>query len=161
MFENITPEQAGISSSHVLNFIKELDQNGLFTHSIIMARGDKIFSEVYYRPFDKDFKYRMYSVTKSFVGVAVGLAIEDGLLSLDDKFVKFFPEYLNENTTDYLREATSRLVENSEMGIYGYDSFGYGYQIWQAPEGGFAFVGMGDQFAICGRYVRYPRLCNP
>ena len=32
-----------------------------------------------------------------------------------------------------------------------YGTYGYGYQIWKAPNDGFAFVGMGDQFAICDR----------
>ncbi|MBQ7901190.1 MAG: serine hydrolase, partial [Clostridia bacterium] len=97
MFTNVTPEEAGISSKRVLEFIKTLDSYKLRTHSIIMARGDKIFAEGYYAPFDKDFKHRMYSVSKSFVAMAVGLAEQEGLLSLDDRFMDYFPEYRNEN----------------------------------------------------------------
>ena len=48
----------------------------------------------------------MYSVTKSFVGVSVLFAIDEGLLSLDDKFIKFFPEADNEFLNDVLKEAT-------------------------------------------------------
>ena len=108
MFERITPEQAGISSKNILRFLKVLDSYGFSTHDVIMARGDKIFCESYYKPFNKDFKHRLYSASKSFVGVAVGLAVDDGLLSLDDKFIKFFPEAENENINDYLRETTVR-----------------------------------------------------
>ena len=93
MFKNITPEKAGISSEKVLEFYKHLEKMDLSTHSVIMAKGDSIFSEVYWAPFNKDFKHRMYSVSKSFVGIAVGLAEQEGLLSLDDKFIKYFPEY--------------------------------------------------------------------
>ena len=84
MFERISPEQAGVSSKAVLKFIKTLEKYRFNTHSIIMARGDKIFSECYYAPFDRNFKHRMYSVSKSFVSVAVGLLVEDGKISLDD-----------------------------------------------------------------------------
>lgn len=92
-FEYVTPESAGISSKQVLKFIKTLDKYNFCTHSIIMARGNKVFTEAYYAPFTKDALHRMYSVTKSFVSIAIGMAQDDGLLSIDDKFVKYFPEY--------------------------------------------------------------------
>mgnify|MGYP003430269905 CR=1 FL=1 len=68
MFKRITPEKAGISSAKVLEFYKHLEKMDLSTHSVIMAKGDNIFSEVYWAPFNKDFKHRLYSVSKSFVG---------------------------------------------------------------------------------------------
>ena len=67
MFEKITPEEAGISSKAVLGFIRTLEQYHHCTHSILMARGNKIFAECYYAPFHRDFQHRMYSVSKSFV----------------------------------------------------------------------------------------------
>ncbi len=88
-----SPEQAGIKSSDVKRFYEFLDECNLSTHSVIMARGDSIFSECYYSPFNSDFLHRMYSVSKSFVSVAVGFCIQDGLVSLDDRMEKFFPEY--------------------------------------------------------------------
>ena len=93
MFKTVTPESVGISSEKVLEFYKHLEKTDLSTHAVIMAKGDSIFSETYWAPFNKDFKHRMYSVSKSFVGIAVGLAEQEGLLSLDDKFIKYFPEY--------------------------------------------------------------------
>ena len=55
-----------------------------------MAKGNKIFAETYYEPFDDKFLHRMYSVSKSFVSVAVGLAMTQGLIKLDDKIVDYF-----------------------------------------------------------------------
>lgn len=108
MFKNVTPESVGISSKKILDFYKYIDKCGFSTHSVIMARGNNIFSEGYYAPFHKDFKHRLYSVSKSFVGVAVGLAIEDGLLSLDDKFVSFFPDYDDGTQSEYMKAMTIR-----------------------------------------------------
>lgn len=88
-----TPEQAGISSAHVLRFIRSLDEWNLSTHSLLLSRGDNVFAECYYAPFDKDFKHRMYSTTKSMVALAVGFCVQDGLVSLDDPMAKYFPEY--------------------------------------------------------------------
>lgn len=108
MFKTISPEKAGIPSSKVLEFIKVLEQYKLNTHSILMARGNHIFAETYYAPIDADFRHRMYSVSKSFVAIAVGLAEQEGLLSLEDKFIKYFPEYRNEKTDDLFEETTIR-----------------------------------------------------
>ena len=103
-----TPEKAGISSSDVLKFYKHLDAYNLSTHSVILARGNDIFSECYYAPFNRDFKHRMYSVTKTFVSIAVGFCEQDGLISLDDPMVKYFPEYINEKTNDKMMKTTIR-----------------------------------------------------
>jgi len=88
-----TPEKMGISSKNVLAFYQELEMQHLSTNAVILSRGDTVFSECYWAPFHKDFKHRMYSVTKSFVSIAIGFCQQDGLLSLDDPLIKFFPEY--------------------------------------------------------------------
>lgn len=49
----------------------------------------------------------------------------------------------------YLREATSKLVDNTETAHYSAYHQGYGYQIWRVCGNGFAFVGMGDQLTVC------------
>lgn len=92
-----TPEQAGISSRHVLNFYKQLEQSHLSTHGVVMARGNDVFSEGYYAPFHKDFLHRIYSATKTFSSIAIGLCIDDGLVSPDDRLLKFFPEYADDS----------------------------------------------------------------
>ncbi len=108
MFKTISPEQAGIPSAKVLEFLKVLDAYRLNTHSVIMARGDHIFAEAYYAPINAQSNHRMYSVSKSFISIAVGLAEQEGLLSLDDPFMKYFSEYRNENVDGRYEETTIR-----------------------------------------------------
>lgn len=108
MFEKITPEEAGISSKKVADFIKKLEKRGATTHSILFMKGDKIFAEAYWKPFYQDFCHRQYSQTKSFVGVAIGLLEEEGKLSLDDKIVSYFPEKIDDEVQPYLGEQTIR-----------------------------------------------------
>ena len=103
-----TPEQAGISSVTVLKFLKRLEDKCLSTHSVLMARGNDIFCECYYKPFDQQFKHRMYSVSKSFVSVAIGFCEQDGLISLDDAMIKYFPEYVAGKDPASLPDATIR-----------------------------------------------------
>lgn len=48
------------------------------------------------------------------------MAEEDGLLSLDDKFIKYFPEYINDNVNEKMRAMTIRemlTMETSQTGL--------------------------------------------
>lgn len=108
MFERITPEQAGISSRQVLKFLSRCYRNGLTMHSVLMMKGDKLFAEYYWAPFHKDFNHRMYSQTKSYVAVAIGLLEEEGKLDLDTPIATFFPEKIERELPRYLAEQTVR-----------------------------------------------------
>ena len=51
MFKNTIPEKVGIDSKYVLKYLKKLQERGLFMHSVVMARGNDIFCEAYWKPF--------------------------------------------------------------------------------------------------------------
>lgn len=117
-----TPEEAGIATADVRRFYETLEGYHISAHSIILARGERIFSECYYAPFDKDFKHRIYSSTKSFVAVAIGFCEQDGLLSLEDPIDKFFPDYVKSETA--VRHGTTvRELLTMETTLTGYDWF--------------------------------------
>lgn len=90
--EYCSPEQAGVSSRAVQEYLEELEKKHLATHNVILMRGNQIFFEHYWKPFHSDFLHRMYSVSKSFVSIAVGFLEQDGLISLDDRISRYFPE---------------------------------------------------------------------
>ena len=50
----------------------------------------------------------IYSATKSFTSCAVGFAVQEGLLSLDEKLTDAFPQELPETVSDNLARATVR-----------------------------------------------------
>jgi len=92
-FQSITPESAGIPSAAIAAFIARLEDKTLPMHSILLLKGGKIAAEAYWKPFDQAFRHRMYSTSKSFTSVAIGILAGDGKLSLDDRVVDFFPDY--------------------------------------------------------------------
>lgn len=108
MLLNVRPEEVGISSGSVLRFLKKLEERGLSMHSVILARGNKIFAEYYWEPFNVQSLHRMYSVTKSFVGIAVSQLAAEGKLSLDDKIVDWFPESQPSEIHEYFARQTVR-----------------------------------------------------
>ena len=62
-------------------------------HSLLADQnGCRIFEEYAY-PYSKNKMHRMFSVTKSFVSIAIGFLIEEGKIDPLDRIVTFFPEY--------------------------------------------------------------------
>ena len=117
-FNHVTPENVGFNSSDVLDLIRTLDERRMHTHGIIMARGDEIFAECYYKPFHRDFLHRMYSCSKTFVAIAIGLAVSEGIVRMDDVITDYFPEFKNENFDEFYEKCTVRdmLMMRSNIG---------------------------------------------
>lgn len=87
-----TPEEMGISSAQIHAFLSLLEEHRIPTHSVLLARGDAVLYEAYWKPFHAGFCHRMYSVSKSLVALAVGFAWQDGLIDLDERIFAYFPE---------------------------------------------------------------------
>jgi CubicO group peptidase (beta-lactamase class C family) len=87
-----TPERQGISSSAILAFVEAADKEIDGMHSFMLVRHGNVVAEGWWRPYDAETPHVLYSLSKSFTSTAVGLAIAEGKLSLDDEVLKFFPE---------------------------------------------------------------------
>lgn len=103
-----TPEAIGVSSENIEKFIRRLEENHLATHSLILARGNQIFFENYWKPFHSEFLHRMYSVSKSFVAIAIGFLEQDGLIDLADRISKYFAKELENQPDENMHNQTIR-----------------------------------------------------
>lgn len=108
MFKSVTPESVGVKSQWIKNLINHIENKGISAHDILLMRGNEIFCEAYWKPFNKDFLHRQYSQTKSFVGVAIGLLEEEGKLHLDDKIADYFRDKIDGELHEYLENQTIR-----------------------------------------------------
>ena len=86
------PEQQGVSSSDLLAFVEAADKEIDQMHSFMLVRHGYVVAEGWWSPYDAQTPHVLYSLSKSFTSTAVGLAIAEGKLSLDDDVLKFFPE---------------------------------------------------------------------
>lgn len=105
-----SPESAGISSASIETLLRELNGHNLAMHSVLIARHGKILYEGYWKPFNASTLHRMNSITKSFVGIAIGLLEEEGKLSLEDKVAAYFPDKLPVDCPDQLPEYVRKLT---------------------------------------------------
>ena len=91
-FNFVTPESEGIPSGAILDFLDYIEELSVNLHSFIMVRHGNIVCEGYYAPFDKDYKNRIYSCSKSLVSYAVGKLWGEGLCDLRAPLISYFPE---------------------------------------------------------------------
>ncbi len=88
----ITPEEAGIDPKYILALVEDAKQCGVNFHSFLLLKNDKVFAEAYYAPYTDMQLQTVYSLSKSFTSVAMGLAQEEGILSLDERIVDIFAD---------------------------------------------------------------------
>lgn len=73
-------------------FYAAIDSAGTGLHSIMVVHHGKVAAEKWWEGHSPDQTHAMYSVSKSFTATGVGFAVSEGLFSLDDKVVSFFPD---------------------------------------------------------------------
>src|SRR5438067_1987859 len=78
-----SPETQGISSAAVREFVEAVDKINTL-HSFMLLRHGHVIAEAWWKPEAPDKPHVLWSLSKSFNSTAVGLAIADGKLSLDD-----------------------------------------------------------------------------
>jgi CubicO group peptidase (beta-lactamase class C family) len=87
-----SPEAQGVLSSAVLSFVEAADKDIDSMNSFMLLRHGHVLAEGWWSPYHAGAPHSLYSLSKSFTSTAVGLAIAEGKLSLDDEVLKFFPD---------------------------------------------------------------------
>ena len=98
-----TPESQGVSSEAVLDFLKTANENVKSMHSVVLVRHGKLILEAWWGAESPEKPHVLWSLSKSFTSTAVGLAVADGKLSIDDPVLKFFPEAVPDNPSANLK----------------------------------------------------------
>jgi CubicO group peptidase (beta-lactamase class C family) len=87
-----TPEAQGISSAGIRDYVETADRQVNTMHSFMLVRHGHVVAEAWWSPEAADKPHVLWSLSKSFTSTAVGLAVAEGKLSIDDPVLKFFPE---------------------------------------------------------------------
>lgn len=102
------PERQGLDSLYIKNFITKLEKNQVNIHSLIIMLNNHIITEGYYSPIKHNTLQRMFSITKSFVSIAIGILADRGKINLDDKIANYFKDKLPKNPSDEIMKLTIR-----------------------------------------------------
>ena len=108
------PEQEGVDSKGISAFLQVAETNRHEFHSLMVVRHGKVVAEGWWNPYGADLKHTMYSVSKSFTSTAVGFAVSEKKLKVDDKVISFFPEYRSTNA--YVADLTVKDLLTMSVG---------------------------------------------
>ena len=89
--ERSTPEAQGIASAAILDFVERAEADFDALHSLMLLRHGRVVAEGWWAPYVSERPHRLFSLSKSFTSTAVGLAVDEGLMSLDDELLSYFP----------------------------------------------------------------------
>ena len=87
-----TAEAQGISSAAILEFVEAAEKHLHEIQSLVLVRHGCIVAEGWWSPYSAEHPHMMFSLSKSFTSTAVGLAVSERRISLDDKVLSFFSE---------------------------------------------------------------------
>ncbi len=106
-----TPEAEGISSRAVESLLTNfcaMSSRGVLMHGYMLLRHGKVISEGHWAPYPKTAPHQLFSLSKSFTSSAIGIAQGEGLLSIDDRLVDYFPELITSAVSERMRRVTLR-----------------------------------------------------
>jgi len=111
-----TPEAEGVSSEAIVSFLDAASKSKHEFHSFMMLRHGKVVAEAWWNPYRNDLKHTMYSVSKSFTATAVGFAVAEKKLSVEDKVISFFPDDLPDQVSPNLAALRVRDLLSMSVG---------------------------------------------
>lgn len=107
-FPRVSPESLGIPSSAITAMLDELYRQGIEMHAFMLLRHGKVCAEGSWAPYQSGVPHIMFSFSKSLTSTAIGFAVQEGLLSLDDRLIDFFPDEAPENPSENLKKCQLR-----------------------------------------------------
>ena len=119
-----TSESQGVPSAAILAFIEETEKAGLELHSLMLLRHGRIVAEGWWSPYSPDRPHVLHSLSKSFTSTAVGMAVDEGRLTVDDFVLSYFPEDAPKRSGEHLRAMRVRHLLSMSTG-HDQDTTGY------------------------------------
>ncbi len=132
-----SPESLGVSSQSILDFIEAAEKTRKDDiHSFILLRHGEVAAQGWWNPYAPELPHMLFSLSKSYTSIAIGIAQQEGLLNVNDKVISFFPDETPENPSknlqamrirDLLRmntghtdDATGRMVQDTTSWVKGF-----------------------------------------
>ena len=91
-FPRASAESQGIPSKAILAFVEEAESTIDALHGVMIVRRGQVVAEGWWAPYAAAEPHMMFSLSKSFTSTAVGMAVAEGRLTIDDPVLGFFPD---------------------------------------------------------------------
>ncbi|RYY20058.1 MAG: class C beta-lactamase-related serine hydrolase [Chitinophagaceae bacterium] len=111
-----TPEAEGVSSPSITAFYEAVSKSRNELHGFVFVRHGKIIADAWSKPYADSLKHTMYSTSKSFTSTAIGFAVSERKLSVNDKVISFFPDDLPADRGNFLQNLTVKHLLTMTVG---------------------------------------------
>ncbi len=88
-----SPEKHGINSVDIIRFLNDVEVIKSNLHTFMLLKGGVVVAEGYRYPYEASQLRLLHSGSKTFTATAIGIAVREKLLDLEDNVISFFPEY--------------------------------------------------------------------
>lgn len=85
-------------------------------HTLQVWKGDRCLCRLAPEPYSCDDRREVYSLSKTFCSTAIGCAVDEGLLTVDDRIIDIFPDKLPEVVSENLAKMKVRHVLSMNTG---------------------------------------------
>ncbi|MGQ7297142.1 serine hydrolase domain-containing protein [Quadrisphaera sp. KR29] len=103
------PSAQGVDARGVSALLDALEAHPrIDSHSLVLVRHGHVVARGWWAPYAPDQPHLLYSLSKSFTATALGLAVGEGLLSLDDRLLDVLPELADAAAGERARSWTLR-----------------------------------------------------
>jgi len=111
-----TPESTGLSSANILSFVEAVEAASLELHSLMILKDHQVVAEGWWNPYRREDIHLLYSLSKSFTSTAIGFAVQDGLVSIDDTLISIFPDETPKKPSENLKAMKVRHLLSMSTG---------------------------------------------
>jgi CubicO group peptidase (beta-lactamase class C family) len=111
-----SPEALGVDPAAVSAFVDAVEAKVGGLHSFMLLRKGQVAAEAWWAPYTPEHPHLLYSLSKSFTSTAVGFAVSEGKLKVDDLVTSFFPNDLPATLGDNLKEMRVRHLLSMSTG---------------------------------------------
>ena len=115
-WQTSTPEEQGLDSVKLAEGLRSIQQKNIPIHSLLVIRNGRVVLDATFYPYNGQSLHSVASVTKSLTSTLIGIAIDQGKLSLTDKLVSFFPDTTIANLDGRKNDITIRDLADHVLG---------------------------------------------
>jgi len=91
--ERCTPEEEGIPTDTVAEYVRLLkDDSSVNIHGVMILRNGRVIFETAIGAYDINCPRYVFSCSKSFISIAIGMLFDEGKLSPDENIESIFPD---------------------------------------------------------------------
>lgn len=117
-FPRATPESKGVPSGVLTEYFRSLSETKrLDMHSVTVMKDGAVVAETDFGVYDRRVWHITYSASKSITGLAIGMLVDEGKLSLGDKVVRLLEDHVPKLSLLTMKDLTVRHLLTMTSGV--------------------------------------------